>query len=744
MPHFFLRSHSLLHKFEKRSAEFSGICNGTLFCTLRPLSHPLMAISHRNILLHSKSPFSFLQTLIFDLQRLKHTFAGETESVSLHGAIVSDSASSIGRFDTSTWKTVDSRIVGIKNWMISSPIWTVLKVLKEKGFATYLVGGCVRDLILSKTPKDYDVVTTASLKQIKKQFRRALIVGRRFPICHVKIKDVVIEVSSFETTDQHIKEKEQVLCQLPISCDNEDFIRWKNSMKRDFTINSLFYDPSMNKIYDYADGMRDLKKAKLQTVIPAHLSFKEDCARILRGLRIAARLGLAFSKETATAIQDLSSSIMNLDKSRLMMELNFMLAYGAAERSLRVLQNFKVLEIMLPIHAAYLVEQAKNQRAQSSNMLMKLFSSMDKLLAPDRPCDCGLWVGLLSFHLALVNHPQEALVVWTFASILFHGNWVKAVEFARENSQMCVPFIPEISEASGIESDESLQEAVFYLASLVKSSIHALTSTDILLESMSKYPLSTCSGLVFISNQKGKFVSELFDVFTTDMHSYDLKRESYNIDCKLLSKGNKNETRFVLGKVIMDMMSSMCILEQNKNGAVKEGKPEQKHEAVKEEKAEQKWETVGEKHEQEHEQNKKEEADEVEKQEQKPRGEAIEEEKQEQKQNLEAVIEAKQEQNAKTKAGGSRGGEARTRTKMGGRRGGETATKPGGHGGGKIKTKKGGSPEGETTISTKTGGSQGREKITEKGDNEGKLTRMEKHKAVKDEKGHRSLSSLFR
>ncbi|XP_058090637.1 uncharacterized protein LOC131237037 [Magnolia sinica] len=380
--------------------------------------------------------------------------------------------------------------------MISSPVWLVLKILQNKGFEAYLVGGCVRDLLLKRIPKDFDVVTTAKLEQIQKEFRRSQIVGRRFPICRVYIQDSAVEVSSFETTGKNVKENEtDDFSQMRASCDKKDFLRWKNCMKRDFTINGLFYDPFVNTIYDYAGGIRDLKMCKVQTIIPAQVAFKEDCARILRGLRIAARLGLQFSKETAIAIRDLSTSIMNLDKGRLMMELNLMLAYGAAESSFRLLHRFKLLEIVLPIHGAYLATQDRS--AQSSIMLMKLFSSMDKLLACDRPTDCSLWVGLLAFHLALLKHPQDALVVWTLSSILYYGNWIKAVEVARENAQMRVQFIPEISETFGSKSNESLLEEVSDLASLVKSSIGALTSTNTLIETMARYPLFPCSGLVW-------------------------------------------------------------------------------------------------------------------------------------------------------------------------------------------------------------------------------------------------------
>ncbi|KAJ0967061.1 hypothetical protein J5N97_023978 [Dioscorea zingiberensis] len=508
-------------------------------------------ISPRKEHFASPSPLSLIQKLVLQLKRWNHTSSREGEVVPLRDvATVRE-----GSYDPSTWKSLDSRRAGIRNSDISSPTWTVLKILQHKGFDAYLVGGCVRDMLLKRKPKDFDIVTTASLRQIKKNFHRSRIMGRLFPICHVEIRGSIVEVSSFGTTHRNVKEREATHSSpIATNCDEKDFIRWKNCMERDFTINGLFYDPFKNIIYDYINGMKDLRTCKVRTVIPAHLSFSEDSARILRGLRIAARLGLQCSSDVTTAIHDLSSSIMNLNKSRLMMELNFMLAYGAAEPSIRLLQKFKLLEILLPFHAAYLAEQTSHQPTQSSIMLMKLFSNLDKVLSADRPSDCNLWLALLAFHLALVDHPQDALVVWTFASILFHGIWTKGVQFARENV-IDVTFAPEISAPSGTKSNESLLEDVSHLASLVKSSLSSLTNTDALRQSMTRYPkLASCFCLILVSEKMGNNIAKLFDELEKDIKSYDKQRQKCEIDYELLKKGDQDETRFVLGKIIMDTM----------------------------------------------------------------------------------------------------------------------------------------------------------------------------------------------
>ncbi|KAK7309404.1 hypothetical protein RJT34_06102 [Clitoria ternatea] len=465
-----------------------------------------------------------------------------------------------GRIDVSKWKILDARKLGVTSSMISDPSLIVLKLLRSKGFESYLVGGCVRDLLLNRTPKDFDVITTAKLMEVRKQLRhsaRAEVVGRRFPICLVHIKGSLVEVTSFETVAQTSNGKEHFLFpMLPKWGNKEDLLRCKNSLRRDFTINSLFYDPFANKIYDYTNGIADLRSLKLETVIPAHLSFEEDPGRILRGFRIAARLGLSLSSDTETAIRTYSSLVKSLDKNKIMIELNYMLSYGAAEPSLQLLWKFKLLEFLFPLHAAYLDEHVSKEDAHPSNMLMKLFFHLDNLVACDRPCDCTLWIGLLSFHLALVNNPQDALVVWAFASVLYHGEWEEGVKFAKDRAEMCVSFAPEIRTPNSYESDKKIAKAVTKLASLVMRSIPALSENNSL-QSMSRYPSFERSGLVFVPRKTGKLVSAIFKMLANDAELYKSeRRKNSKINYDRLRRGDLSETRFVLGKIVLETMSS--------------------------------------------------------------------------------------------------------------------------------------------------------------------------------------------
>ncbi|MED6109410.1 hypothetical protein PIB30_033284 [Stylosanthes scabra] len=466
------------------------------------------------------------------------------------------------RNDFLKWKTLDASKLGITTSKLSHPSQIVLKLLRRKGFKSYLVGGCVRDLLLNRTPKDFDVITTGELTEVRKHCRRighSIIVGRHFPVCLVRVKGSQIEVTSFATEAQTLEGGDQLRHTLlaKSKCNNkEDLIRCKNSLYRDFTINSLFYDPFANKIYDYANGIADLRSLKLETVIPAKLSFKEDPGRILRGFRMAARLGLTLSREIEAAILAYSSQVKNMNKSKLLNEVNYMLSYGAAEPSLRLLWKFKLLKFLFPVHAAYLDEQADKEGALASNMLMKLFFHLDNLVACDRPSDCTLWIGLLAFHLALVNNPQEAIVVWALASILYHGNWEEAVKFAKEHAEMSVNFAPEIRMSCLNKSEEEIAKAVTKLASHVISSVPVLVDNESLLQSMARYASFPCSGTVLVSTKTGHIVADIFRALVNDVQLYRSKRKGSTIKYDMLSQGSIEETRYVLGKIVLNTMIS--------------------------------------------------------------------------------------------------------------------------------------------------------------------------------------------
>ncbi|KAG6519477.1 hypothetical protein ZIOFF_022971 [Zingiber officinale] len=205
----------------------------------------------------------------------------------------------------------------------------------------------------------------------------------------------------------------------------------------------------------------------------------------------------------------------------------------------------------------------------------KLFSTADKYFSTDRPANGKLWSAIMAFHLALVENPQDSLVVWTFSTILYRGTWNNAIEIAKQNERVHhVQFIPEIHASINPKSDEEILEEVSHLASLIKTSVNSLTSIDALEKSLGRYgnppssrmtvlDLSNSSLQLITSKRMGKDVATLFDVLESKIKSYNNKREGCQINYELLKKGNADEIRFVLGKIIMETMNSKSSVGQS-------------------------------------------------------------------------------------------------------------------------------------------------------------------------------------
>lgn len=450
------------------------------------------------------------------------------------------------------WKKWSSKDLGISTSKISRPTRVVLNGLRKKGYDVYLVGGCVRDLILKRTPKDFDIITSAELKQVMRTFSQCEIVGKRFPICHVHIDDTIVEVSSFSTSRRKLNSNLSYDFSRTSRHHDKDYILWRNCLQRDFTINGLMFDPYAHMVYDYIGGIEDIRKAKVRTLISASRSFHDDCARILRAVRVAARLGFRFTKETARSVKDLSCTVLRLDKGRLLMELNYMLAFGSAEPSLRLLWKFGLLEVLLPIQAAYFVSCGFRRRDKRTNMLLSLFFSLDKLLAPDRPCHASLWVAILAFHKALLDQPRDPLVVAMFSLAVHNGgNLSEAVKIARNITKPHNASFHELLEPQDMDS-EALTDEVTDLAASVKSALSKMTDEYFVSQAMAAYPQAPYSDLVFIPLALYLRVCKIFDCVRENKEKGFVSKEGSKIDYQKLALGALEEVRHVFARVVFD------------------------------------------------------------------------------------------------------------------------------------------------------------------------------------------------
>lgn len=164
--------------------------------------------------------------------------------------------------------------------LIDNDATLIVKKLQQKGFTTYLVGGCIRDILIGQTPKDFDIVSQAPPEIIKKHLPRAYLIGKRFRLVLVIKKNKKFEVSTFRKASS-LKEN------IPLSPDNIFGTPRDDAFRRDFTINSLFYDPVKKQMIDYCGGVKDLKKGVIKMIGQPEVRVTEDPVRILRGIRLA-------------------------------------------------------------------------------------------------------------------------------------------------------------------------------------------------------------------------------------------------------------------------------------------------------------------------------------------------------------------------------------------------------------------------------------------------------------------------
>ena len=221
----------------------------------------------------------------------------------------------------------------------------VIKVLNANGFQAYLVGGCVRDAMCGVKPKDFDVATDAPLEAVSKLFRRSRIVGRRFPIVHVRFGRDLIEVSTFR---QSISDKVVHDDRGMILRDNAFGTLHEDAFRRDFTTNALYYDPSNDEIIDFVDGIKDIKQKRLTFIGNTRTRLAEDPVRMLRAMRFSAKLGFAIDPEILRHAKESANSLEAVSPARLFDEFIKLFLNGYAEVVWRQLRETPLANALFP------------------------------------------------------------------------------------------------------------------------------------------------------------------------------------------------------------------------------------------------------------------------------------------------------------------------------------------------------------------------------------------------------------
>jgi poly(A) polymerase len=237
---------------------------------------------------------------------------------------------------------------------IDADVLKVLYRLIKAGQLAYLVGGSVRDLMLGRRPKDFDVATDAHPQQVRDLFRNSRLIGRRFRLVHVFFGPKNIEVATFR------KQAEGVTIDDPlIRHDNTFGTPEEDAFRRDFTVNSLFYDPQTFRVIDYAGGVADLRARLIRTIGDPELRMREDPVRMLRAVRFAAKLGFEIEPTTLAAMERHRCDLQKASVPRLVEETYRTIGQTGAARALVLMEELGLLEQLMPWLSAHLKAEAR-------------------------------------------------------------------------------------------------------------------------------------------------------------------------------------------------------------------------------------------------------------------------------------------------------------------------------------------------------------------------------------------------
>ncbi len=254
-------------------------------------------------------------------------------------------------------RTYGGSELGIRREQISQAAVRTCEVLQRAGYQAYVVGGGVRDSLLGLTPKDFDVATDATPEQVQASFRRARIIGRRFKIVHVMFGRETIETSTFRALqpDAETDEHGRVLRDNVFGSQQEDALR------RDFTVNALYYDPVADRVLDWLGGVEDLKARTLRMIGDPATRYREDPVRMLRTVRFAAKLDFEVDPATLAPIAELADLIENVPSARLFDEMLKLLESGHALACVRRLRAEGLHHGLLPL-LDVILEQPHGER----------------------------------------------------------------------------------------------------------------------------------------------------------------------------------------------------------------------------------------------------------------------------------------------------------------------------------------------------------------------------------------------
>jgi poly(A) polymerase len=306
---------------------------------------------------------------------------------------------------------------GIDPSLVDERALKVVATLKQAGHEAYVVGGAVRDLLVGRRPKDFDVATNATPEQVKQLFRRAFVIGRRFRLVHVVFgrgrDHEVIEVSTFRayrdaseadqvagnerTSKADLAGKTHVVDAAGrVLRDNVWGPQNEDAARRDFTVNAMYYDPQTQVVVDFHGGIKDAKKRVLRMIGDPATRYREDPVRVVRAVRFAAKLGFQIEAKTASAMAEAIPLLANVPVSRLFDEMIKLLQTGHALASLEALRKYGLHRNVFPV--LQVVFDESRSTAQRQRFIELALADTDRRVEEDRAVAPSFLLACLLWH----------------------------------------------------------------------------------------------------------------------------------------------------------------------------------------------------------------------------------------------------------------------------------------------------------------------------------------------------------
>lgn len=277
----------------------------------------------------------------------------------------------------------------------------VVRRLRRYGFRAYLVGGCVRDLKLGMTPKDFDVATDAKPEEIRGVFRNSRIIGRRFRLAHVYFRGgKIIETSTFRANVTNESEEDLLIRQ-----DNIFGTEEEDALRRDFTVNALFYDAETGRIIDHVGGRADLESRTLRMIGDPEIRLREDPVRIIRAVRLAAKGGLQIEPALLESMRRHKQEILRCSKPRLLEETFKLLRGGQAESSIRLGHETGVLDVIFPELVEHLTP---SQPGEPEIDVFSYLRALDRLVRRQGTSDTVMLAAVLSLPVLRLQRDTDS------------------------------------------------------------------------------------------------------------------------------------------------------------------------------------------------------------------------------------------------------------------------------------------------------------------------------------------------